>query len=198
MARLEELQQLWQSQPQPPAAAVDSRGMRLALGGFARRQNLIHSVKAVLLVWLVWLPLAWVGLSALTVAGAAILLGGALAVLITDWRSQLGIARLDFTKPSAGFVDSVLERLRDPNALFRRRFWQHVIPLSAGINLLFATHWAMAPPRSRIAAHLAVTLAPLAGYALGLKIRRMRYTAAYRPIIERLEAMKKALEEQPQ
>ena len=190
MARLEELQQLWQSQPQPPAAAVDSRGMRLALGGFARRQNLIHSVKAVLLVWLVWLPLAWVGLSALTVAGAAILLGGALAVLITDWRSQLGIARLDFTKPSAGFVDSVLERLREPNAHFRRLLWLHMIPICAGLNLMLAAH--------SIAAHATATLGPFAGYAIGMKLRSKRYAAEYRPIVERLKAMKMALEERPQ
>lgn len=190
MARLEELQQLWQSQPQPPAAAVDSRGMRLALGRFARRQNLIYSVKAVVVVCLVWLCLSWAGPSALTVLGAAILLGGALTVLITDWRSQLGIARLDFTRPSAGFVDSVLERLRDPNALFRRLFWPQVIPICAGINLLFAAH--------SIAVHLAATLGPFAGYAIGMKLRSKRYAAEYRPLVERLEAMKKALEEQSQ
>jgi hypothetical protein len=190
MARLEELQQLWQSQPQPAVAAVDSHGMKEALRRFGRRQNLIYSVKALLIVWLVWLCWSWTEHSALSAAGAAILLGGALGVLFTDWRNQLGIARLDFTKPSAGFVDSLLERLRDPNAPFRRIFWLHAIPICAGINLLYAAH--------SILAHLALTLGPLAGYAIGIKVRSVRYAAEYRPIVERLTAMKKALEEQPE
>jgi hypothetical protein len=190
MARLEELQQLWQSQPQPAVAAVDSHGMKAALHRFGRRQNLVYSVKAVLVVWLVWFCLSWVELSALTLAGAAILLAGALSLLITDWRNQLGIARLDFTKPSAGFVDSLLERLRDPNAPFRRLFWLHMIPLCVGINMLFAAH--------SLLTHAAATLGPFAGYALGMKIRSKRYAAEYRPIIERLTAMKMALEERPQ
>jgi hypothetical protein len=190
MARLEELQQLWQSQPQPGPAAVDSRGMKAALHRFRRRQNLIYSGKAVLAALLVWFCLSSVGRSPLAVAGAAVFFGGALGLLLADWRGQLAIARLDFTKPSAGFVDSVLERLRDPHAPFRRLLWLHMIPICAGINLMFAAH--------SIAAHLAATLGPLAGCALGLKIRSKRYAAEYRPIIERLTAMKTALEERPQ
>ena len=188
MARLEELQQLWKSQGLPAPAAVDSHGMKAALRRFGRRQNLVYSVKAVLVVWLVWFCLSWVELSALTLAGAAMLLGGALSLLITDWRNQLGIARLDFTKPSAGFLDSVLERLRDPNAPFRRLFWLHMIPICAGINLLLAAHSLMT--------HVAAALGPFAGYALGMMVRSKRYAAEFRPIIERLTAMKKALEEQ--
>jgi len=92
-----------------------------------------------------------------TVGTGLTTLGGALTVLITDWRSQLGIARLDFTRPSAGFVDSVLERLRDPNALFRRLFWPQMIPICVGINLLFAAH--------SIAVHLAATRGPFEEYA---------------------------------
>jgi hypothetical protein len=190
MAPLEELQRLWQSQPQPAMAAVDSHGMKDALGRFARRQNLIYSVKAALVLGLVWFCLSIVGLSALTAAGAALLAGGALAVLVTDWRNQLGIARLDFTKPSAGFVDSVLERLREPNAHFRRLLWLHMIPICAGLNLMLAAH--------SIAAHATATLGPFAGYAIGMKLRSKRYAAEYRPIVERLKAMKMALEERPQ
>jgi len=195
MARLEELQQLWQSQPQPPAAAVDSRGMRTALGRFARRQNLVYSAKAALMVGIVWCGVSRLGRSPLTLAGAAILLGGALAVLLTDWRSQLGIARLDFTKPSAGFVDSVLERLRDPHAEFRRWLWLYLTPAALGTNLLCVERLWAETQRVRIEIHLLLTLSPFAGAWLGLKLRRVRYGAEYRPIIERLEAMKMALEE---
>jgi hypothetical protein len=142
------------------------------------------------MVALAWLSLSWLGHSVLTAMGAALFLSSALGLLFTDWRNQLGIARLDFAKPSAGFVDSVLERLRDPNAPFRRLFWLHAIPICAGINLLLAAH--------SMAVHLDATLGMFAGYALGMKIRSKRYAVEFRPIIERLEAMKMALRERPQ
>ena len=97
MERLEELRQLWQSQPQPPAAAADSRGMKAALRRFGRRQNLIYAVKAALMVALAWLSLSWLGHSVLTAMGAALFLSSALGLLFTDWRNQLGIARLDWS-----------------------------------------------------------------------------------------------------
>jgi len=190
MARLEELQQLWQSQAQPAGAAVDSAGMSAVLRRFGRRQNMIYAAKTVLLVCLACVCLSRLGKSAITVLGAVLLLASALGLVIGDWRNQSAIARLDFTKSSAGFVDSVLERLRDPNAAFRRLFWLHMIPICAGINLLFAAQ--------SIAFHLGATLGPFAGCALGLQVRKKRYAAEYRPIIERLEAMKMALEEQSQ
>ncbi len=186
MARLEELQELWQSQPQG-AQAVDSRGMHVALRRFGRRQNLIYTVKAVLVVAVGWLGLRSLKFSAISAAGTALLAGGAMAILIADWRRQLSIARLDFAKPSAGFVESVLERLHNSNMAFRKLMWLYMIPVCVGVNLLFVAN--------SIAAHLAATLGPLAGCAVGLKLRAKRFAGEYRPIIERLTAMKEALEE---
>jgi hypothetical protein len=196
MVQFEELQQLWQSQRQPEMAVVDSRGMTHALRRFGRRQNYINAAKVALVAWQTWFCLSRLGLSVLTVVGQAIFLAGVIHMLTTDWRNQLGIARLDFTKPSVGFVDSVLDRLRDPNAPFRRRFWLHAILIGGGANLLLAARWAASTPQHRIVAHFTAMVAPIAAYALGLQIRSKRYALEYRPLMQRLTAMKKALEEQ--
>ena len=196
MVQFDELQQLWQSQRQPRAAAVDPRGMTHALRRFGRRQNLINTVKVAVVVWQTWFCLSRLGLSWLTAMGQAIFLAGAVSLVTADWRNQLGIAHLDFTKPSTGFVDSARDRLRDPNAPLRRRFWPNMIAIGAGINLLFAARWAASTPQHRIAAHLTASAAPFAAYALGLKIRSKRYSLEYRPLVERLTSMKKALEGQ--
>ena len=48
MVRFEELQQLWQNQPQPEplAVATESRGIAAALRRFRRRQYVINGIRA--------------------------------------------------------------------------------------------------------------------------------------------------------
>jgi hypothetical protein len=200
MVRFEELQQLWQSQPQPaaPAVAAESRDMAAALRRFRRRQYVINGIKLIGIVWVTWFCLSRPGVSVLTVLGQGLILAGMTNAMVTDWRIQSAIARLDFTRPSVGFVDASLERLRDPNAPFRRTGWLGIAMAAAGMNLMFMGQWATETLHSRIASHAAVTLLPFAAFAFGLKARAKRYAMEYKPLVERLAAMKAALEEHAQ
>jgi hypothetical protein len=200
MVRFEELQQLWQNQPlpQPPSLAVDSRGMAAALRRFRRRQYVINSIKLVVIAWAVWFVLSRPGLSVFTVLAQGLFLAGMITAMVTDWRIQSDIARLDFTRPSVGFLEATLERLRDPNAPFRRTGWLCMALLAACINLMLAGSSATQTLPSRIASHTAATLFPFAAFALGLKVRAKRYAMEYKPLVERLVAMKAALKEQGQ
>src|SRR5579862_9131974 len=105
MVRFEELQELWQNQPQsqPPAVAAESRGIAAALRSFRRRQFVINSIKHAVIAWLTWLFLSQPGVSVLTILGLALIVAGMINAVITDWRIQSAIARLDFTRPSVGF-----------------------------------------------------------------------------------------------
>src|SRR5690348_11886726 len=125
MVRFEQLQELWQKQPQlqPPAVAAEPRGMAAALRRFRRRQLAINAIKLVVVVSLTWFLRSRVGVSVLTVLGQGLFLAGMTAAIVIDWRIQSAVARLDFTRPSVGFIDATLERLRDPNAPFRRTGW---------------------------------------------------------------------------
>src|ERR1700682_6261328 len=118
MIRFEELQQLWQNQPQPepPAVAAESRGMAAALRRFRRRQYVINGIKLVVIVWLPWFFLSRLGVSVLTVFGLGLVLTGMINAMAADWRIQSAIAGLDFTCPSVWLLDATLERLRDANA----------------------------------------------------------------------------------
>lgn len=200
MVRFEELQQLWQNQPAPAAApsSVDARGMSETLRRFAKRQNILNSLKVLLVVWQTWFCLSKLGVNALTVVGQALFVAGVASILLTDWRNQLDIARMDFTRPSAGFVDAVLARLADPNLPFRRKSWLNFWLILGGINLSFGTRWTSLSMRDRLLDHLGLTVFPVIAFYLGLKLRAKRYEIEYRPIKERLLTMKQALEEQPQ
>ena len=200
MVRFEELQQLWQNQPQPEplAVATESRGIAAALRRFRRRQYVINGIKLAVIVWLAWFMLSRLGVSVPMVLGLVLFLTGFISAMVIDWRIQSAIARLDFTRPSAGFVNATLERLRDPNAPFRRNGWLCIVLVAAGINLMFAGPSATETLPSRIASHTAVTLFPFAAFAFGLKVRAKRYAMEYKPLAERLTAMKAALEESAQ
>jgi hypothetical protein len=200
MVRFEELQQLWQNQPQPrtPAMEVHSRGMGAALRRFRRRQYVIAGIKLMVIAWAIWFVLSRPGVSVVTVLGQGLFLGAMISALVTDWRIQSDIARLDFTRPSVRFVDDTLERLRDPNAAFRRTGWVCVALLAACLNLTLAGPPATQALPSRIASHTAATLFPFAAFAFGLKVRAKRYAMEYRPLVERLAAMRAALEEDAQ
>lgn len=198
MVPFEELQQLWQNQPQPepPAVAAESRGMAAALRRFRRRQYFINAGKLVLLFSLMCVFLSRLGISVLTVLGQSLFLAGMIAAIVTDWRIQSAVARLDFTRPSVGFVDSTLERLRDPNAPFRRTGWMVITLVTVGINLMFASQSTPKSLPSRIVSHAAATLILFATFALALQFRAKRYALDYKPLVERLAAIKDALAEQ--
>jgi hypothetical protein len=197
MVRFEELQELWQNQSEPerPAVAAESRGIAAALRRFRRRQYIINSFKLTAVVCMTWFLLARPGVSVLTVLGLGLFLAGMISAMLADWRIQSAIARLDFTRPSLGFIDGTLEGLRDPNAPFKRSGWMSMAFVAAGANLMFAASWATANLPSRMASHTVVTLVPFAAMFVGLKVRAKRYAMEYKPLVERLAAMKAALEE---
>ena len=200
MVRFEELQQLWQSQPEPepPDLAAESRGMAAAQRRFKHRQYVFNGLKLAIIILLGWFLLSRLGVSVLTILGVALLLAGMINPMVSDWRSQSAVARLDFTRPSAGFVDATLKRLRDPNDPndpFFRAGWMGIAMIATGANLIFTVPWATKTLLFRIASHTAITLVPFAAFTFGLKVRARRYAIDYKQLVERLASMKAALEE---
>lgn len=197
MVRFEELQELWQNQPAPesPAVAAESRAITEALLRFRRRQYIINCIKLLVIAWMAWFILSQPDVSWIAVAGLGFFLAGMIGALAADWRIQSAIARLDFTRPSARFVDATLEQLRHPNTRFRRTGWLAIALVTAGINLLLAGRTANEPSAARLVSHSAATLLPFVLFAFGLKLRAKRYAMDYKPLVKRLTAIQAALEE---
>jgi len=196
MVPFEELQDLWQSQPAALAELDAHRAAELteAFRRYGRRQNYINSVRLGLLLFLnVWVLKAPQG--PLTVIGLSLMALGLSIYLFTDWRNQLGIARLNFTEPSLEFVRSTLKRLFDQRDPMRPHFWLLVATLAGGMNLLVLARDPRLAPLERVAHHLSACAAPFAAYVLALKIRGKRWRYECLPLVERLRAIERALEE---
>lgn len=133
---------------------------------FGRRQTIINILKGGLMALETWFCLA--------------------NLVLSDWRNQVGIARLDFTCTPAGFSDQALSRMNNPNTGYRRRLWLNVLLLCAP---------PAGPRMPGLRAHVEVTAALPAAFAGGYNLHTGRRAMVYRPIRERWLAMKLAIEE---
>lgn len=194
MVEFEELRQMWQRQAPPDTAlALDGRAISLVLKKFHRRQTVINCVRAALLAFvLIYAPIR-THMALRPLAAILLMVAGLTIYLVQDWRNQIGIARLDFTKPSVGFVESSLQRLHDMRYPFRGTFWIFIGPAVAGFNLL-VTAPANATWLRILAMHSNATAFPFFAYWIGVKIRAKRFDMECRPILEKLLEMKEALD----
>jgi hypothetical protein len=197
MVPFEELQELWQSQP-TAAAEPAARAAELteAFRRYGRRQNYFNVVRlgAVLLQIVLWVRVREPR-TLLTLCGMAVLVLGELVFLFSDWRNQLGIARLKFTEPSIAFVRNTIQRLYGQRNPFRQCGWFLGLTVAGGLNLLVLAKDQQLAPLERIAYHLSACAAPCAMFVLGLRIRGKRWRHDCLPLVERLRAIERALEE---
>ena len=196
MTRFEELQQIWQNQPQE-AAALDIRGATDVLRRFGRRQHIINGFKAACILAQTWYCLSHLGITIGTVVGQALFVTGLALLLLADWRAQMDIAHLDFSRPSVSFVQAVLQRMADPNAGYRRRLGLSLALVCLGYNCMALSAPSTQTLARRLALQLGVTaLMLVAALTLGLWLHAKRCELEYRPIRKRLLAIKEALEQQ--
>ena len=192
MAPFEELQELWQSQPAPLISQLDVHGMAEQLRRFGRRQTWINLFKLIFVPYTLvrlmkafhWAPLA--------MCGAALLYIGLFLYLVVDWRNQIGLSRLDFSAPSVEFVRVAHQRLRHQLNPMRRFFWVFVVTIGGGFNLILLSR----PGPPRIFSHVWVTALPFFAYVLRERIRRIRCRRECGAVLEKLESLLKAMENQ--
>lgn len=198
MVAIEDLQKLWQSQSAVLTEPGTARAAELAeaFRRYSRRQNYYNVVRlcAVLLQVVLWLRVKEPR-SLLTLCGMGLVVLGELLFLFSDWRNLLGIARLTFTEPSLEFVRNTIQRLYDQRNPVRRQFWLLVLALAGGMNLLVLAKDQRLMLLERIAYHLSACAAPFAVFVVGLRIRGKRWNHEALPLVERLRAIERALEE---
>jgi hypothetical protein len=197
MVAIEDLQKLWQSQAALAEPDASARAVEItdAFRRYGRRQNYINVVRLAAVLF----QIGWVLIKArripLTLCGLALLVLGESVYLFSDWRNQLGIARLNFTEPSLEFVRTTVRRLLDQRDPMRPHFWFLAVTLTGGMNLLFLAGDGRLTLLERIACHLTACAMPFAAYVLGLQIRGKRWRYECLPLVERLRAIERALEE---
>jgi phosphate/sulfate permease len=195
MAQFEELQQLWQRQPGRAMRSADAASLSHAFRRYGRRHDLIYLVKAMLiacqLIFLVTLlrdrPLALFWACVTDLSG--------ILYMVSDWRAQRAIARLNFAEPSVAFLRSALARLYAQRNPFRtRQFLIAIAGIWMGGNLMVANLGPDMTLLSALSAHAVANVTMFAALFLGRWIRRKRFEKECRPLILRLEAVLQTME----
>src|SRR4051794_25485590 len=111
MARFEELQQLWQQQPErglTPRAAAE---LTSAFRRYGRRNDWINVAKLLLIAVQLYLLVSVLRHRPLTLFGACLMDFSALYFMLSDWRNQRAIARMNFAATSMDFIRGAIVRL---------------------------------------------------------------------------------------
>ena len=158
MAPFEELQQLWRRQAQRAMPQRDAAALSNAFRRYGRRQDLMYLGKVILIAAQLAFLVAQLRHRPLALFGACVADFGAILFMVSDWRTQRAIARMNFAEPSVEFLRGALARLEAQRNPFRSR--EFSIAMGGcwiGCNLIVASHWARMTLTGAFAAHALVT-----------------------------------------
>jgi hypothetical protein len=188
MAQFEELQELWQQQPQSPLTRHDAESLTTDLRRFGRRQDLINGLKVLALIGQIVFVVIRTRHDPMRMVGVSLIDLCVVYFLAWEWRRQRAAARLDFTASSVAFLKTSIARLQALKNPFRGR--EALILMGGcmvGFNLmLHGTHWGK---------RVSFTALPLAIYFPSVYLRAKRWDHECGPLVERLKALVAAAEE---
>jgi hypothetical protein len=195
MAQFEELQQIWQRQPRRTMPQYDAAELSRVFRRYGRRHDLIYLGKTIMIASLLIFLLSLLRHRPLAAFGASLTVFSGILFLISDWRSQRAIARLNFAAPSVEFLRSAISRLQAQRNPFRtREFYIAMGGAWVGCSLILASHWPQETISSLLPGFVVIAALPFAGYAFGRSVRRKRFEKQCRPLIHRLEAVLETME----
>ena len=195
MAQFEDLQQLWQHQPQRTMPPCDAAELSSAFRRYGRRHDLIYVVKTVLIACQFTFLVAMLRDRPLALFWACVTDLSGVLFLVWDWRAQRAIARLNFAAPSVAFLRSALARLQAQRDPFRtREFGIAICGIWTGGNLMVANLQPNMTLSSALPVHAMANASMFAAYFLGRWVRRKRFEKECRPLIDRVEAVLQSME----
>ncbi len=194
MAPFEELQQLWQGQTQRAVPERDAAALSSDFRRYGRRHDLIYLGKTVVVACQLIFLVVSLRHRPLALFGACIADFSAILFMVSDWRTQRAIARLNFAEPSVEFLRSALARLEAQRNPFRRReFYIAMGGCWIGCNLMFAK-WSQRSFSGALPVLAFTTALPFAAYGFGRWVRGKRFERECLPLIDRLERVLRTLE----
>ncbi|MBS1856857.1 MAG: hypothetical protein JST11_15925 [Acidobacteria bacterium] len=195
MAPFDELQLLWQSQRTRPAQ-VDPAALAGEFRRYGRRQDIVNSVKAVLLAGVLVNVVVTMRHRPPILFALLSILAAAVLALISEWRNQRAIGALDLSAPSVEFVRGAIARLqRQRNPFHTREFAVLFAAVCLGYNLMVLDRYDRWPLAERILGHVFSVLLPASIYVVGRLVRAGRWNSECRPLMLRLRSLLETLEE---
>ena len=196
MARFDELQTLWQTQPSPAMPAFDPAALAGAFRRFGRRQDVINMAKSALLAVVLVHSAVRLRDRPLVLLSTIGILSFCAVALIAEWRIQRRIARLNFSAASVDFVRVTIAHLKAQRNPYHTPAYLALLgSVFIFYNLMAFAAWPRLTIERRIAFHAFACAFPPLIYAFGRWIRAKRWNSDYRPLVERLSVLLETLED---
>jgi hypothetical protein len=188
MAQFEELQQLWQQQPETVVTRHDAESLATDLRRFGRRQDMINLGKTLLLVIQAVFCALKLRHDPLKLIGFVLVDLCVVYFLVNEWRNQRAAARLNFAASSTDFLRTAIARLQALKNPFKgHEFYVLMGGFWLGGNLMMgAKNWI---------GRVVITALPFAIYYPSVYLRGKRWDHECGPLVERLKALVEAAEE---
>jgi len=128
--------------------------------------------------------------SPLAMAGALLVVTGAVVVLVIDWTEHVAMSRLEFTMPASGFARQAIEKLRELRKPRVVHYTAVVIVPAVGVNLI--AHGPLEGVAWRLLGHACVSLLSVVAAFTGFQVRSRRFRSDTQPLLERLEGFERS------
>ena len=196
MAPFDELQVLWQNQPEAGSAHFDAAAAAGAFRRYGRRQDTINIAKSIALIGVTVYSVESMRHRPLFLFAVTLILFSAVLALITEWRNQRAIASFDFSAPSVAFVRGAIARLQQQRNPFHTREFAILFgAVFIGYNVMVVASYGKWTVPQRAIGHAAAAFLPAMIYVFARGVRAKRWEAECRPLVERLTVLLETLEE---
>jgi hypothetical protein len=196
MAPFEELQVLWQSQPEASARHFDAAAAAGAFRRYGRRQDAINIAKSIALVGVTVYSVTSMRHRPMFLFATTLILFSAVLALIAEWRNQRAIASFDFSAPSIAFARGAIARLqKQRNPFHTREFAILFGAVFVGYNVMVVASYGKWTVPQRAVGHAAAIFLPAMIYVFARWVRARRWETECRPLVERLTSLLETLEE---
>jgi len=187
MPGFEELQTLWQKQAPRAATAQQAAELTRAFRRYGRRHDVINTLKIVIISIQLAILTSYMRHRPMMIFGACLAIFSALSFLVSDWKAQRAVARLNFADPSTEFLHAALARLNALREPFHTRaFYIAMGGAFVGMNIMLES-WP---------GHLFSCAMPFGIYFLARFVRGRRFERECKPLIDRITAALKTMESQ--
>jgi len=194
-------QAIWQSQQAVPSKDSDESasiaGLIQRLGRLEKKQYRLNRIKTVALV-LILLPysiylVTMVDISSLALFGLGWILLITTAFMIFYWKKQFRLNGLDFSLSSNNFLEHIFENLEFQKKMFQLYFPVFAFLLLMGVNIIYLGLVGPMSVQSRIMFHLSASLFIVLATVIGLRIRKIRFSKEYQPLIDEVNTIQQDL-----
>lgn len=197
MDNLQELQHIWQNQPDRDFKVDNYKISDTILERIKNTESKIFRINMVktvavsmLILNFIWIFYKLKDISIFSWLGVGCIAIGTLVFMIVYWKIQFRSSSLSHDLPQNDFINDTISQMKEHKKRFVKLFRWFVLLITVGINLFYIDLLMNEDFGTRLIFHVGITCFLVITFLLGLKFRDRRFKKEFQPLIDELELIK--------